>query len=130
MIDYMIEQPITEQTFLLIAMHHYDNQQCTSLTEFEEDLKRFGYLKKLFGRYKDNNDLKERLILNHIIVLYNIFGVATTELLFFKIDKQYWDTLATFLVYLDRMPTEIPEFGISISDFTIDKHILSILEKI
>lgn len=126
----MIEQPITEFNFLLVAMHHYDNSQCTNLAEFEEDLKRFSYLKKLFGRYKDSNDLKERLILNHIIVLYNLFGVSTPELLFFKIDKQYWSVLITFLVYLQLMPDVIPEFGIKLSDYTLDQNILDALRNI
>jgi hypothetical protein len=126
----MIELPINEQNFLLIAMHHYDNSQCTTIAEFEEDLKKFSYLKKLFARYKDNGELKERLILNHIIVLYNLFGITTTELLFFKIDKQYWDVLATFLIYLERLPTSIPEFGVVSADLNIDQHILSVLRKI
>lgn len=126
----MFEQPITESTFLLIAMHHYDNTQCTSLAEFEEDLKRFSYLKKLFGRYKDNQDLRERLILNHLIVLYNLFGVVTTELLFFKIDKQHWNVLATFLVYLNKMPDAIPEFDIKLSDLELDTHITEVLKKL
>lgn len=126
----MNELQINEQTFLLIAMHHYDNTQCTTLAEFEEDLRRFAYLKKLFGRYIENGDLKERLVLNHIIVLFNLFGVVTIELLFFKIDKQYWNTLATFLVYLELMPEEIPEFGIKKSNLTLDDKILSALGKI
>lgn len=126
----MIEQPINENNFILIAMHHYDNSQCTSLAEFEEDLKRFAYLKKLFSRYKDNNDLKERLILNHIIVLYNLFGIVTTELLFFKIDKQYWDVLATFLVYLERMPDAVPEFGIKLSELQLDDKVIAALKDI
>jgi hypothetical protein len=126
----MTEQFITDSNFLLIAMHHYDNSQCTSIAEFEEDLKRFAYLKKLFGRYKDNADLKERLILNHITVLHNLFGVVTLELLFFKIDKQYWDVLATFLVYLELMPAEIPEFGIKLSDLNLDQHVLATLRNL
>lgn len=126
----MIEQPINEQNFLLIAMHYYDNSQCTSLVEFEEDLKRFGYLKKLFGRYVDNNDLKERLILNHIIVLHNLFGVVTPELLFFKIDKQYWNVLITFLIYLDLMPETVPEFGIISKQYILDNNILEALRKL
>ena len=126
----MIEQSITEDTFLLIAMHHYDNSQCINIAEFEEDLKRFGYLKKLFARYKDNGDLKERLILNHIIVLYNLFGIVTTELLFFKIDREYWETLVTFLCYLERMPESVPEFGISVQDFDLDPQVLDTLRKI
>lgn len=126
----MIEPRITEGTFLLVAMHHYDNTQCTTIAEFEEDLKRFSYLKKLLGRYKDNGDLKERLILNHIIVLYNLFGLVTTELLFFKIDKQHWNALATFLVYLDRMPDEVPEFGIKIDDLELDDTVTEALRKL
>lgn len=126
----MTEPPITDSNFLLLAMHHYDNSQCTSVAEFEEDLKRFGYLKKLFGRYNDNADLKERLILNHITVLHNLFGVVTLELLFFKIDKQYWDVLATFLVYLELMPVEVPEFKIKLSNITLDQHVLATLRNL
>lgn len=114
----------------MIAMKYYDNPQCTTLAEFEEDLKRFGYLKKLFGRYKEQSELKERLILNHLTVLYNLFGVVTTELLFFKIEKQYWDSLITFLVYLNVMPEVVPEFGITLSDYTIDPIIMDTLRKI
>ena len=126
----MIEQPINEHTFLMIAMKHYDNPQCTTLAEFEEDLKRFGYLKKLFGRYKDHSELKERLILNHITVLYNLFGIATTELLFFKIDKEYWNTLATFLLYINVMPDTIPEFGIDVKNIIQDEFVMETLRKL
>jgi len=122
--------PINDQTFLLVAMHHYDNTQCTSIAEFEEDLKRFSYLKKLFSRYAENGDLKSRLILNHIIVLFNLFGIVTPELLFFKIDKEYWGVLATFLVYLNKMPETIPEFGIRLSDLTLDPTIADTLKEI
>lgn len=114
----------------MVAMRHYDNLQCTTLAEFEEDLKRFGYLRKLLIRYKEDRDLKERLILNHITVLFNVFGIATVELLFFKIDKDYWDILATFLVFLDTMPDEIPEFGIKLADLNIDSHILTSLRNL
>jgi len=123
-------EKISERSFLLHAMKFYDNPQCVNLSEFEEDLKRFSYLKKLFIRYKEYDDLKERLILNHIIVLFNLFGVATVELLFFKIDKEYWDTLATFLVYLDLMPERIPEFNISLNQLTLDQKILDLLKEI
>jgi hypothetical protein len=121
---------ITEENFLLHAMHHYDNPQCTSLVEFEEDLKRFLYLKKLFYRYKTNSDLKERLILNHIIVLYNVFGDNTTLMLFTKIDQECWDSLTTFLVYLQRMPDVIPELGIKLYNIELDETIIEVLRKI
>ena len=111
-------------------MHHYDNTQCYSLAEFEDDLKKFLYLKKLISRYKNNGDLKERLILNHIIVLYNLFGDATTRLLFYKVDEECWDILVTFLVYLDRMPETLPDYGIVLSEVILDERVISTLRKI
>ena len=91
---------------------------------------KFVYLKKLFMRYNDNGDLRERLIINHIIVLHNLFGIATTEMLFLKIDKEYWQALITFLVYLGRMPEEVPDFGIKLSEVTLDEKVISVLRKI
>jgi hypothetical protein len=115
---------LNEDNFLVFAMHHYDNQQCHSLQEFEEDLKRFLYLRKLLNRYKRDGDLKERLILNHVIILYNLFGDAVTDMLFLKIDKEYWSALVTFLVYLNRIPEE------KLSDIPLDQNIISALRKI
>jgi hypothetical protein len=126
----MLSEKLNEGNFLLYAMHHYDNTQCHSLAEFEEDLKKFLYLKKLLSRYKNNNELKERLILNHIIVLYNIFGDATTKMLFYKIDESCWVALITFLVYLNRMPDNVPDYGINLSNITLDENIISVLRKI
>jgi hypothetical protein len=114
---------LTEDNFLIYAMHHYDNPQCHSIEEFEEDLRRFLYLKKLFSRYKNNGELRERLILNHIIVLYNIFGEATTDMLYFKLEE-YESSLTTFLVYLNRLPEE------KIGDIPIDIEVASALRKI
>ena len=111
-------------------MNNYDNIQCTSLREFEEDIKRFKYLKKLFFRYYHNNDLKERLILNHIIILYNIFGITATNLLFFKIDREYWNSLISFLVFLDKMPDEIPEIGLKLSHCQVDNYVTKKLEEL
>lgn len=121
---------ITDDNFLLHAMHHYDNQQCHTLEEFEEDLKRFLYIRKLLNRYKKDGDLKDRLILNHIIVLYNLFGDAMTEMLFFKVEKEYWPTLITFLVYLNRMPERIDDYGIKLSEIVLDQNVISVLRKI
>lgn len=123
-------EKLNEGNFLVYAMHHYDNTQCYSIAEFEEDLKRFLYLKKLLSRYKRDAELKERLILNHIIVLYNVFGEATTNMLFYKIDKEYWDTLITFLVYLQRMPETIIGYSIKLSDIPLDETVLTSLRKI
>jgi hypothetical protein len=125
-----VKEKLNESNFLVFAMHHYDNPQCHSLQEFEEDLKKFLYLKKLISRYKNNGELRERLILNHIIVLYNIFGESATQMLFYKIDESCWDSLITFLVYLDRMPETIPELNIVLSDIVLDETIISTLRKI
>ena len=121
---------LTEDNFLTYAMHHYDNSQCYSLEEFNDDLKRFLYLKKLFNRYKNECDLKENLILNHLIVIYNIFGDEATNMLFFKIDREYWDTLVTFLVFLNRMPEELPQHKLKLSHVKLDEYIIQILRKI
>jgi hypothetical protein len=125
-----VNEKLNEANFLIYAMHHYDNTQCYSLAEFEDDLKKFLYLKKLISRYKNNGDLKERLILNHIIVLYNLFGDATTKLLFYKVDEECWDILVTFLVYLDRMPETLPDYGIVLSEVILDERVISTLRKI
>lgn len=123
-------EKLNESNFLLYAMHHYDNPQCHSLEEFEEDLKKILYLKKLLSRYKNNGELRERLILNHIIVLYNIFGDSATRMLFYKVEKSCWDVLVTFLVYLDRMPETIPEYGIVLSEIKLDETVIATLRKI
>ncbi len=89
----------------MFAMKHYDNPSCVDEAEFWDDLKRFRYLKRLFRKYDTSGELKMRLIINHIIILSNVFGVdATTTLLFFKIERNHWSLLKTFLVYLHFMP--------------------------
>lgn len=120
---------LTDKNFLLYAAHHYDNPQCFNLDEFNQDIKRFHYLKKLFSRYSTSGDLKERLILNHLIALYNVFGpLATTRMLFFKLEK-FAPLLKPFLVYLGYMPDFIMQAGkvphnIRSSDIAMDQHIV------
>ena len=123
----MMVEKITETNFDRLAMRLYDNPQCTSVEEFEDDLKRFSYLKKLFGRYVEKGDLKERLILNHLIIVFNVFGVSAIEFLFFKIDREYWPILATFLDYMGMM-CDIPEFGIEADTLPLDPIIVAALE--
>ena len=119
---------LDDTSFILTAMKFYDNSQILTIKEFSEDLKKFMYLKKLFNRYLEHGELKERLILNHIIVLHNLFGIATTELLFYKTDKEHWNLLGTFLIFLDRMPESVPEFNLERNDINIDRFVLDILE--
>jgi len=126
----MMQEKLNDANFLIYAMHNYDNPQCHSVAEFEDDLKKFIYLKKLIYRYKNAGELRERLILNHIIVLYNIFGEATTKMLFYKIEEELWPQLITFLVYLNRMPETISEYGINLTDIKLDETIIAVLRKI
>jgi hypothetical protein len=122
---------LEESTFLLYAAKYYDNPQCSSVEEFEEDLKRFQYLRKLFGRYKQVGELKERLILNHLIVLYNCFGLETTNMLFMKLEE-YHTFLKPFVEYLNYMPQYI-EYDTKIiiaSNIQTDKNIEEMLRRI
>ena len=99
---------LTKDTFLIYAIKNYDTSGFKGKQEFLEDLKRFRYIKKLLNRFKTTGELKERLILNHIIVLYNMFGAeATVRMLFFKLDEIYWSEIKTFLLYLNLMPSNI-----------------------
>ena len=96
---------LTLENINMFAIKHYDNPTCVDEQEFLDDMKRFKYLKRLFRKYDTSEELKVRLIINHIIVLSNVFGVdATTTLLFFKIEQKHWSLLKTFLVYLHFMP--------------------------
>ena len=94
-------EKLTDENFTMFAMQCYDNPQCTSMEEFMEDLRRFRYLKRLLRRFYKNGELRERLILNHLIVLNNLFGVENAiRMLEFKLDKEYWPVLKTCLLYL------------------------------
>ena len=97
---------LNDDNFLIFAIKNYQNPSCTGMAELEDDLKRFKYLKRLFNRYEKTGEPNERLIINHLILLYNVFGKATTEMLFFKLEEKYWSDLKTYLVFLNRMPLE------------------------
>ena len=115
---------LTPETIDIFALRHYDNRGA-SKEEFEDDLKRFKYLKRLFRKYDTSKEFKSRLIINHIIVLGNVFGVdAATTLLFFKIDKQHWSILKTILIFLDYMPDN------EMIDLDIDQNVMEELKRI
>ena len=100
----MIFDDLNEKNFLLYAMKEYDNPQCVQVEEFYDDLKKVKYIKRLFNQYLNEGILKERLLLNHIIVFYNVFPVrSATRMLFLKIEEKFWPILKTFLVYLSYM---------------------------
>ena len=95
-------EKITSDNIIMFAIKHYDNPQCEGEREFYDDMKRFKYIKRLLRKYKDTGILKERLLLNHIIVLNNLFGTeACVTLLLLKIQKEYWETLKSFLLFLN-----------------------------
>jgi hypothetical protein len=122
---------LEESTFLLYAAKYYDNPHCSDIAEFEEDLKRFQYLRKLFSRYKQTGELKERLILNHLIIVYNVFGLEATSMLFMKLED-YHECLKPFIVYLNYMPIYINYDSKQIYSETIasDQHVIEILKRI
>ena len=98
---------LNEKNFLLYAMQHYDNPQCVEVEEFNDDLRKIKYIKRLFNQYSLGGELKERLLLNHIIVFFNVFQTkAATRILFFKLDEKFWPMLKTFLFYLKFMPED------------------------
>ena len=125
---------LNDDTFLMYAMREYNNMQCTDIEEFYDDLKKIKYIKRLFNSYRNNGQLKERLILNHLIIFYNVFTVqAGTRILFYKIEKDFWPILKTFLIYLDRMPDKIDSIRgevILTSNIQLDDGIISRLRSI
>jgi hypothetical protein len=103
---------IDESNFVLFAANNYDNPQCMDEIEFFHDLKRFRYLKRLFNKYQETGELKERLILNHLVVLYNMFGSdAATRMLFFRLEE-YLTMLKPFLIFLSQLPEVVTGIGI------------------
>jgi len=115
---------LTEKNFMLYAAHFYDIKRAVSEDEFQEDLKRFQYLKRLFKRYEEDDDLRVRLILNHIIILYNCFGPSATNMLFMKLGG-YHSYLKTFMIFLSYMPEEVAyeETVLKNNDIAIDNGI-------
>ncbi len=100
----MIFTELNEDNFLLFAIKNYENPQAVTKDDFDKDLNHFKYIKRLLKRYKNTGELKTHLLLNHFIILYNIFGEAATPMLFFKIEKDLWSSMKTFVIFLNRFP--------------------------
>ena len=118
----MIEN-LCDENFTIYAMKSFDKPNCI-MSEFEEDLKRIKYVKRLIRRYRVTGEMKERLILNHLIVLSNVFGIeSSVKMLFYKLDREDYDILKTFLIFLNFMPKVVSGIrGINIhsADISID----------
>lgn len=122
---------LNDDNFLMYAIKHYYNPGSTGLSELDDDLKRFKYIKRALNRYKKSGDTSERLVLNHLVVLYNLFGDAATDMLFFKLEPEYWTDLKTYLVYLHRMPLEtVVSKGIHETDIPLNEELIKILRKL
>ena len=123
----MIFNDLTAANFPLFAIKNYENPQAVTKEDFDKDLQHFKYIKRLLKRYKNTGELKTHLLLNYFIILYNIFGEATTPMLFFKIEEELWSVMKTFVVFLDKLP-EYPKCYIH--DVVIDEYCLSQLASI
>ena len=118
-------EKITTENVMMFAIKHYDNPQCEGEKEFHDDMKRFKYIKRLLRKYKDSGILKERLLLNHIIILNNLFGPeACVTLLLFKIQQEYWGTLKSFLLYLNMIRDD------ELTEVESNEEVLNVLRKI
>ena len=118
-------EKLTSKNFALFAAKNYNNPQCMTTEEFQEDLQKFKYIKRLFNRYETTGELGERLILNHLIVIYNVFGInAANHMMFYKIDNKNWPLLKTFLVYLNYLPED------QYVEVPLDQKVIEVLRKI
>jgi len=118
---------LNEDNYLLFAIKFYDNPHAITREDFEEDLKKIKYVKRLLKRYHNTNVLKKHLILNHLTVLFNVFGDAAVPLLFYNLEKDLWSSIKSFLVFLKKLP-EFPKSVID--DIELDQYCLDQLENI
>ena len=123
----MLFNELNDDNFILFAIKNYENPQAVTKEDFDKDLNHFKYIKRLLKRYKNTGVLKTHLLLNHFIILYNIWGEATTPMLFFKIDKDLWSSMKAFIMFLNRFP-EYPKTHIH--DIQVDLECLKELNLI
>ena len=100
----MIFNELNEDNFQLFAIKYYENPQAVTKEDFDKDLNHFKYIKRLLKRYRRDGELKTHLLLNHFIILYNIFGEAATPMLFYKIEEDLWPVMKTFVMFLGKLP--------------------------
>ena len=121
-------EPLNDDNYMMVCMKVYDNPQCKGIEEFHEDMDRVKYLKRLFKKYLNSGILRERLILNHLIILHNVLGPISTRLLFFKLEKEIHPPLKTFLIYLNYLPETLPE--VDLVTIPVDQTIAKTLREI
>ena len=121
----LVFNELTEDNLFLYAAKHYDNPTFSDIDDFYEDLKRFKYIKRLVNRYLDHGDLAERLILNHLIVVFNSFGIeAGLNILKLKLDERHWPVVKPFLIFLNYIKND------DLTEFDMDKTVIERLRKI
>lgn len=123
----MIFNELNEDNFLLFAIKYHQNPQAVTKKDFEKDLNHFKYIKRLLKRYRNTGELKTHLLVNHFIILYNIFGEAATPMLFFKIDSDLWPAMKSFIIFLNKFPDYPKTF---IHDIKVDLECMKSLYQI
>jgi hypothetical protein len=122
---------LNEDNFFIFAVKNYDSPGSTGISDLQEDLNRIKYVKRLLNRYQKTGEAHERLILNHLVVLYNVFDDAATKMLFYKLERKYWTDLKTYLVYLHRMPLRtVVSPGIKEEDIPLNNELINLLRKL
>ena len=118
---------LNESNYLLFAIKFYDNPQSVTREDFESDLKRIRYVKRLLKRYQNNGELKVHLILNHLLILFNVFNEATVPLLFYNLDEELWPAIKSFLIFLNRV-SEYPKT--KVNEIEADEYCLQQLKEL
>lgn len=121
---------ISDKNFIRRALKAYDNPHCVSLEEFEADLQKFGYIKKIITIYDQTGEINERLLLNHIIICFNLFGEEALIFLLFRVVREHWNHLFPFLILLNRLPEYIDELNLRTSDISLDHTLIERLRQI
>ena len=118
-------EKINSENVIMFAIRHYNNPQCEGELEFYDDLKRFKYIKRLLNRYLETDELPERLILNHLIVVFNVFGIeAALNILEFKLEDKHWPVMKPFLIFLNYIKND------KYTGITMDPEVVNVLRKI
>lgn len=118
---------LNEDNYILFAIKYYDNPQAITRDDFFEDLSRFKYIKKLLRKYVKTGELKVDLLINHFIIIFNVFNDAAVPLLFYKLERELWSSIKTFLIFLNRIPLYPKSM---LDDIPIDETCLQILESL